>query len=88
MTGLKVSNGPSGNQRDSDKARQLYTMVSVPGFTYGAEVWYTPTFKLAGAGKMKGSVAITNKLRSTQRGPHIPFSVRLMNMWTMHILNS
>src|ERR1700679_1106051 len=26
-------------------ARQLYMTVSVPGFTYGAEVWYTPTFK-------------------------------------------
>ena len=36
-------------------------------FTYGAEVWYTPTFKLTGAGKTKGSVAITNELRSTQR---------------------
>jgi hypothetical protein len=48
-------------------ARQLYMTVSVPGFTYGAEVWYTPTFKTAGAGKMKGSVMITNKLRSTQR---------------------
>jgi ribonuclease HI len=40
--------------------------VSVPGFTYGAEVWYTPTIKTAGAGKTKGSVLITNKLRSTQ----------------------
>jgi ribonuclease HI len=58
----RVTNG----LKPSD-ARQLYMTVSVPGFTYGAEVWYTPTFKLAGAGKTKGSVAITNKLRSTQR---------------------
>jgi hypothetical protein len=49
------------------EARQLYTTVSVPGFTYGAEVWYTPTSKPAGVGKTKGLVAITNKLRSTQR---------------------
>ena len=47
-------------------ARQLYMTVSVPGFTYGSEVWYTPTFKLTGTGKMKGSVAMTNKLCSTQ----------------------
>jgi ribonuclease HI len=58
----RVTNG----LKPSD-ARQLYMTVSVPGFTYGVEVWYTPTFKTAGAGKTKGSVAITNKLRSTQR---------------------
>jgi len=39
----------------------------IPGFTYGAEVWYTPTFKPGRAGKKKGSVSITNKLRSSQR---------------------
>ena len=48
------------------EARQLYMTVSVPGFTYGAEVWYTPIFKPGGMGRTKGSVAITNKLCSTQ----------------------
>ena len=57
---------PSNGLKPGD-ARQLYTTVSVPGFTYGAEVWYTPATKLEGGKKMKGSVAVTNKLRSTQR---------------------
>ena len=48
-------------------ARQLYMTVSVPAFTYGAEVWFTPLSKPGGTGKLKGSVAITSKLRSTQR---------------------
>lgn len=48
-------------------ARQLYITVSIPGFTYRAEVWYTPTFKPGGTGKLQGSVEVTNKLRSTQR---------------------
>ena len=57
---------PSNGLKPSN-ARQLYTTVSVPGFIYGAEVWYTPATKLEGGKKMKGSVAVTNKLRSTQR---------------------
>ena len=46
--------------------RQLYNTVAVPGFTYGAEVWYTGLHKPKEEGIMKGSVAITNKLRSMQ----------------------
>jgi hypothetical protein len=46
--------------------RQLYNMVAVPGFTYGAEVWYTSLFKTSVEGNTKGSVAITNKLKSIQ----------------------
>jgi hypothetical protein len=46
--------------------KQLYNMVVVPRFTYRAEVWYTYLHKPLGAKKMKGSVAITNKLCSTQ----------------------
>jgi len=37
-----------------NEASQLYTMVSVPGFTYGAEVWYTPIFKPMGISINKG----------------------------------
>src|ERR1700674_4631407 len=47
-------------------ARQLYSTMVVPRFTYGAEVWYTPTFKLGGTGRLKGSISITNKLHSMQ----------------------
>jgi ribonuclease HI len=47
--------------------KQLYNTVAVPRFTYGAEVWYTYLHKPLGAKNTKGSVAITNKLRSTQR---------------------
>ena len=46
--------------------RQLYNTVAVPGFTYGAEVWYTGLDKPSGTSKMKGSVALTNKLHSIQ----------------------
>jgi ribonuclease HI len=47
--------------------KQLYNTVAVPRFTYGAEVWYTYLHKPVGSKKTKGSVAITNKLRSVQR---------------------
>ena len=47
--------------------RQLYLTVSVPGITYGAEVWYTAIHQPSGHARKKGSVAITNKIRSTQR---------------------
>ena len=47
--------------------RQLYNTVAVPGFTYRAEVWYTGLHKPKEEGNTKGSVAITNKLRSMQR---------------------
>ena len=46
--------------------RQLYNTVAVPGLTYGAEVWYTGLYKPKEEGNTKGSVAITNKLRSIQ----------------------
>jgi hypothetical protein len=46
--------------------KQLYNTVAIPRFTYGAEVWYTYLHKPEGAKKMKGSVAITNKLCSIQ----------------------
>lgn len=47
--------------------RQLYLTVSVPGITYAVEVWYTAIYQPSGHARKKGSVAITNKLRSTQR---------------------
>jgi ribonuclease HI len=47
--------------------KQLYNTVAVPRFTYGAEVWYTYLHKPEGTNKTKGSVSITNKLRSLQR---------------------
>jgi ribonuclease HI len=51
----------------SSNTKQLYNTVAVPGFTYGAEVWYSFLHKPEHASKTKGSVAITNKLRSVQR---------------------
>ena len=47
--------------------KQLYNTVAVPRFTYGVEVWYTYLHKPEGINKTKGSVYITNKLRSEQR---------------------
>jgi len=47
--------------------KQLYNTVAVLRYTYGAEVWYTYLHKPEGANKMRGSVAVTNKLRSMQR---------------------
>jgi hypothetical protein len=46
--------------------KQLYNTVAIPRFTYGAEVWYSYPHKPEGGSKTKGSVAITNKLRSIQ----------------------
>jgi hypothetical protein len=46
--------------------KQLYNTVAVPRFSYGTKVWYTYLHKPEGAKKTKGSVAITNKLRSIQ----------------------
>ena len=47
--------------------KQLYNTVAVPGFSYGAEVWYTSLSKTSREGNTKGSVVFTNKLRSIQR---------------------
>jgi hypothetical protein len=44
----------------------LYNMVAVLRFSYGAEVWYSYLHKPVGAGKIKRSVTVTNKLRSIQ----------------------
>jgi hypothetical protein len=46
--------------------KQLYNTVAIPRFAYGAEVLYSYPHKPEGASKMKGSVTITNKLRSIQ----------------------
>jgi ribonuclease HI len=58
----KTSSGLKPND-----VRQLYMTVAVPRFMYGAEVWYTPALSIGNLTKTKGSVAITNKLRSSQR---------------------
>ena len=47
--------------------KQLYNTVAVPRFTYGAEVWYTLLHKPSGSQKTKGSVSVSNKLKSVQR---------------------
>ena len=47
-------------------AKQLYDTVAIPRFTYGVEIWYAYLHKLKGANKMKGSIALTNKLHSVQ----------------------
>ena len=46
--------------------KQLYNMVAIPRFTYGAEVWYTPLHRPEGAKNMRGLVGITAKLCSVQ----------------------
>ena len=47
-------------------AKQLYNTVAVPRFSYRAEVWYTHVHKPPGSAKSKGSVLITNKLKTAQ----------------------
>lgn len=47
--------------------KQLYVTVAIPRFSYAAEVWYTYLHKPESSSKTRGSVAITNKLRSAQR---------------------
>jgi hypothetical protein len=47
--------------------KQLYNTVAVLRFTYGAEVWYTPLHCPNGSKNTRGSVKVTNKLRSAQR---------------------
>ena len=58
----KASSGVS-----TSGTKQLYNTVAVPRFSYGAEVWYTSPYKTENSKVSKGSVAITNKLRSVQR---------------------
>ena len=47
-------------------AKQLYNIVAVLRFSYGTEVWYTHVHKPPGSAKSKGSVSITNRLRTAQ----------------------
>jgi ribonuclease HI len=61
----RISKPASG--MSASGVRQLYNTVAVPGFTYGAEVWYTGLSKPVEEGNTRGSVAITNKLKSIQR---------------------
>jgi len=57
----------SATSLSSSNKKQIYNTVAVPGFTYGAEVWYSFLHKPEHASETKGSVAITNKLHSVQR---------------------
>ena len=61
----RLSKSSSGVSTSGTK--QLYNTVADPRFTYRAEVWYTPLHWPAGAKNMRGSVKVTNKLRSVQR---------------------
>ena len=61
----QLSKSASGLSTSGTK--QLYNTVAVPRFTYGAEVWYTPLHKPSGSQKTKGSVSVSNKLKSAQR---------------------
>ena len=61
----RVTKSASGLSTSGTK--QLYNTVAVPRFSYRAEVWYMYLHKPGSSGKTKGSVAVTNKLRSTQR---------------------
>ena len=58
---MKVASGMKAK-----KLRQLYLTVSMLSITYAAEVWYTGMDQPSGHTRKKGSVVITNKLRSTQ----------------------
>ena len=55
------------NCKACTSTKQLYNTVTVPRFTYGVEVWYTPLHRPEGAKNTRGSVSITAKLRSVQR---------------------
>ena len=57
----------SSSSISTSGTKQLYNTVAIPRFTYGAEVWYVPLHRPAGAKNMQGSVKVTNKLRSVQR---------------------
>ena len=46
---------------------QLYNTVTIPAFTYAADVWYTGIHKPTESIKNQGSIAVTNKLVSVQR---------------------
>ena len=57
----RLSRSSSGVSTSGTK--QLYNTVAVPRFTHGAEVWYTPLHRPAGAKNMRGSVDLLfNKL--------------------------
>jgi hypothetical protein len=56
----------SASGMSASGVRQLYNTVAVPGFTYGAEVWYMGLTKPQGEGNTKGLVAITSKLKLIQ----------------------
>ena len=61
----RISKSASGLSITGTK--QLFNTVAVLRFTYGAEVWYTYLHKPESVSNTRGSVAITNKLRSVQR---------------------
>ena len=60
----RVSKSASGLSTIGTK--ELFNMVAVPRFFYRTEVWYTYLHKPKSASKARGSVTITNKLRSVQ----------------------
>ena len=49
------------------RVRQLYNTVTIPTFTYAADVWYTGIHKPTKSIKNRESIAVTNKLVSVQR---------------------
>ena len=53
--------------KSASGVKQLYNTMAVPRFTYGAKVWYTPLHRPNGSKNTRGSVKVTNKLRSIQR---------------------
>ena len=61
-------------------AKQLYNTVAVPRFSYGAEVWYTYVHKPPGSAKSKGTVSITNKLKTAQQKVAVAVTGRLRTM--------
>src|SRR6266481_2738115 len=47
--------------------RQLYQAISLPCFTYAADVWFTPVTRDVAGGKARGSAGAAHRLASVQR---------------------
>ena len=47
--------------------RQLYQAITVPSFTYAADVWFTPVCRGVDSGMSSGSIGVARKLSTIQR---------------------
>ena len=70
----------SASSLSTKVTKQLCNTVALPRFTYSMEVWYTYLHKPEVASKIKGSMSITNKLRSVQHKVAISITGGLSTM--------